>query len=1047
MRRPITWFILLAVLAAGCEGQRLPWQRESSQRPAPVAPVAPQVAAIPDVLTVPPKKMRWALAEAYRLRPDRRFLLAVADVHHLMTSQPRATAAVEFREGRWHVSYRDVSVGTLPPFPNFPDLTAVLSNWVQRLNGQFPLPLASDASAPLPGEIENQISGFAAPNLVAALRQVDRLWNAGKRQPALLASATRALVLLSLQSLDRVQMGDTVPAKGLALLALTRTLTDRDTAREEGLLAQAMGYTRHAQMAAASLPPSDAVRLFLAGDGQGLKALAEGNHATIEARYLWMARLADRKEVNQFYAFRESFFQHPGLILPSLKAGLDMHDFGSNISLSTAVPKVVLAELARELGKPAEGWKEALARRLQSALIAGVYLIDSLSRRAFGLEPPGPAALVHSIAGQIAALSAWLLEPNLAMVINRFESEVEKAAEESRGPFLDEETHRAYFRAFFYSGLFVRGLHYLDYLSSVEAVRGFAGQLGNAGHGAPGDFQRWYRHLADSKEGSADARLFLEDLAGLPHLGAPALRRTFTELQDRVPYGDPVSFAAAKRLVLRMDTRVEHRMSLSTVAHRGLRDLALFETLYRSAIEAGQFGYQQVWYANFTGNQTALMELLRSPEAKAETRAEILGHLEKFGVAGETLRAEYRQLIAEDPGSWKTRSKYVDHLERIKAHAEAREVIEEWLDEYEESSTGFDSIHAHTALARVYYREGRYEEGWAAIEPVVSSWQGGALERAARLLNKLGRKDEAEEMGRRAVGRYPDEPRIRTALAELYWTNGKHVEAAKLLTTASHKLSATDWSYTVAPGFARVFKDRPEDALAAFRVLLAEHIDSMHLKKLGVVIAKEGRHEVAFRMLSQLRSHGGEEVELVLETYRNYKAWKGKEVALAWLKKSFPAQLHNRGSQIVFWAKEYDLLWDLIENPEQGSHAQLVWLMRAAAAMTQGPGKDLHREKLLTYYANSGGDHYHALGRFLLGLATEQEVLSLATDPVKRCQIAFYIGLRAKTEGRYVDASDWLRVAVETGQNNNEEYNQAYHDLHWWVNEGKSLSRLAAEES
>jgi len=106
----------------------------------------------------------------------------------------------------------------------------------------------------------------------------------------------------------------------------------------------------------------------------------------------------------------------------------------------------------------------------------------------------------------------------------------------------------------------------------------------------------------------------------------------------------------------------------------------------------------------------------------------------------------------------------------------------------------------------------------------------------------------------------------------------------------------------------------------------------------------------------------------------------------------------------------------------------------------------LKKSQALSDYCKKGGNGtYHMLTRFLTGLATEKEVLALATDPKKRCEIAYYIGLRAQGEGRYADASDWYRVSIETGLIQNGEYRWAHNTLSKWQSAGKSLARLADE--
>jgi hypothetical protein len=118
-----------------------------------------------------------------------------------------------------------------------------------------------------------------------------------------------------------------------------------------------------------------------------------------------------------------------------------------------------------------------------------------------------------------------------------------------------------------------------------------------------------------------------------------------------------------------------------------------------------------------------------------------------------------------------------------------------------------------------------------------------------------------------------------------------------------------------------------------------------------------------------------------------------------------------------------------------------------------GFANDPHYAELSAYYQGKApakvinpGGRYHALGRFLMGLSTEKEISTYAKDAKSRCEIAYYIGLKAQGEYRYADACDWYRVCVETGLVNNGEYRWAFNTLAAWHAQGKSLARLAAEK-
>ncbi|HDN27827.1 MAG TPA: hypothetical protein ENG03_12200 [Thioploca sp.] len=61
------------------------------------------------------------------------------------------------------------------------------------------------------------------------------------------------------------------------------------------------------------------------------------------------------------------------------------------------------------------------------------------------------------------------------------------------------------------------------------------------------------------------------------------------------------------------------------------------------------------------------------------------------------------------------------------------------------------------------------------------------------------------------------------------------------------------------------------------------------------------------------------------------------------------------------------------------------------------------------------------------------------THKKAECEVAYYIGLQAQTEGRYFEASNWYRIAVETGLIKNGEYRWAYDQLTRWRGDNKSL--------
>jgi len=119
---------------------------------------------------------------------------------------------------------------------------------------------------------------------------------------------------------------------------------------------------------------------------------------------------------------------------------------------------------------------------------------------------------------------------------------------------------------------------------------------------------------------------------------------------------------------------------------------------------------------------------------------------------------------------------------------------------------------------------------------------------------------------------------------------------------------------------------------------------------------------------------------------------------------------------------------------------EYVWFMRAAASAKLGD-KDPHREGLLKYYNIPKDDAAYWAGKFLLGLASESELLTHGKDPTS---VAFALGWKAQCEGRIVDASDWYRVCLEAPPPDNFPRALAIEILGSWIGApSETLSRLS----
>ncbi|MEW6713522.1 MAG: hypothetical protein AB1306_00320 [Nitrospirota bacterium] len=1019
MRNIIALLLIILFLIGGCDKQEALSKNSPSQQKMSVNSSGKPSASTASlsILTAPPEKMKDVIEAAYRLQPDRKFLLAVAEIHNFFSKEEKIEALAEFRNGIWMITYNGMDVGVLPELPDYPDLMGVLLNWGKFLNHKYPLRLSSVSdSLPEGEEINKNLEQFLSHNAISAVKQVDKLWDKGIHHPELLRLATRAMVLINMQKLDYVEIADILPAKTLAVLAVSKTLTDADFLYEESLLAYTIGYSAHASRLAERLPSTSALRHFLTREYKDLEQLAMQKNSSVESKYLWLLHIAEKGDFEAWYQWQELNFQEFFFSLPILKLGLVMNKF----SLDEVIPQQLLyatiLALAQDTDMPD-------FRGIQNK----TYYDKSVKE-----------------ASEISEFMLAVMKGDSSKLTGYLKKGLQQLHQKHKGTFLDADAYASYYQSYFFSALYTLGLHYIDSLSSVEATKEFAEMMGNSGEGIYADFQRWYNDLADAKAGNPNKSRLKEDIAGLPSLGVPAIYRTFNILKSYYDFGEPEMFDLAKKMVKRMDTRVYHRDKFSGITWKALHDLKLTEKLSRSVTETDPMRYhtQQVWFAGFAADEKLLKKLLYSPMLNPESRVVSLWHIEKQRMGDEHyITKEYQRLISEDPNSWEIRNRFQWFLKGLKKYKEARATIMEWIA-LDVTTAGLERVFAYRELAHLYYEEGRYDEGLKAIEPVTDSMQAGVMEIDAMILDKLERTKEAEEVFRKVISRYPDSLRSMALYVKFLWQHGRYAEAAKLIKEWRYPINFSGWQHTIGARFAEVFNERPlDDGLSAFSALVSEGISHWNLQYIPRPVAEAGNNELAFGMQSKLHGNGLGGLMFVTEAYNYLKNWQGKERGLEWIRERVPQHFINTSSVIFFSQAEYDLLWDLIQEPDKGEYPEFVWLLRAAAIKIQKKDKNDQRYKsVLKYFQEHNNGHYQVIGRYLLGLETEKKVLALATDAGKRCEVAYYIGLKSQADGFYGNASDWYHIAVETGQQNAGEYRWAFDILYKWYAKEKSLS-------
>lgn len=882
------------------------------------------------------------MLNAYRLHPDRRFLLAVAQIHSFLSGKKTEEPEVSFQNGHWTIRYAGADAGSLSELPDFDEFLETGSKWARYLGKQYPLHLATVSNSD--PSIEKNLGNFLLPAPLRALYQIEKQWTREK-DGSLLYSAARAYSYLSVQQSDKMEIADAVPAKALAMLILAKTFTSYDTTESECLLGYAMGYTGFAEKKSAALTPTDIVRLFIAQD-ESLRTAATAKDASNKARYLYLAAVSKQNDPELWFRTGRQLFPR-GRTLALMKTGLDV--------------------------------------------IAPVQ-VEAMDMSSITEDVPVEA---------------------------RKDLEAEKKTVESDAIhfFFDMELLSSFYQGYIYSAYFV----------TEDAPAGAGDSLGS-------EYNQWKEDYNLASKLNPPVAIIARDVEGLHKLGGSPILQTLKKFLEGIPSDNQQAFIAIRLIFQRLDTRVLHRANLLDIALYNLRDRNLTQRLSESLLKAAsdENALEKAKSAIFLGRFSDVSDLLGSTQCQAESASRILEYW-NWADKSNAQRIEYGydQLVAKHPDSWDITTTYVDFLREKRDYKKACSVTQTWLDRNNDPDhVGF--THAHIRQSYNYYMAGEFQKGLAVLTPVSDFW--AADRQKALLLNGLGRKEEAEDLARRYVERHPGDIDGRGILVMVYWKNGKYDEAADVL--QKHPVSNPEFYEGVTQPFFDTFQNATIlEIKKAIMSLRAHHMPLWGLQSLPDPFARAGKPEVAFEIASSIQPGASAHETSLIDAYQYLKAYKGKEEASRWLQTLIPPNRRNPLSVKFLYTNNRELLWELIQEPDPKDHPDDVWFFRAVAFALDG-SKDGHRQEVLQYFRQPKQDTRHRMGQYLVGLIDEKELVSLATNASERCSISYCIAAKAQGEGRYLEASDYYRVAIETGVRQTDTWHLSYRTLTDWPNLG-----------
>lgn len=230
--------------------------------------------------------------------------------------------------------------------------------------------------------------------------------------------------------------------------------------------------------------------------------------------------------------------------------------------------------------------------------------------------------------------------------------------------------------------------------------------------------------------------------------------------------------------------------------------------------------------------------------------------------------------------------------------------------------------------------------------------------------------------------------------------------------------------------------------MAAIEALQKRKTDQFALNALANALAGKGRHALAHRVLASLNMTGDRAIATLIRGARQLDRANTDGAGARWLAgKLEPPQMKKLG-MLAYHERADSLLFDVAPNPDgKDSYSDFIWVLRAAALARNPELIDTHGESVKEHFAGKGYSYYHQIGRYLMDLATLDDILALADSPDVSTEVAYYAGLRAQAEGRMRDASDWFRITAELGQTHEGEYHWAVVSLKSWTDGGKYLEQ------
>jgi len=969
----------------------------------------------PQFKPAPPMTLRQALSKIPHphLQLDQRFLQAAIFVRDFPAEPTDQAVTVEFKDGAWSVSNGAQTLGQLPPYPDFTDAMTLLHAEV-RQKAAASSAACDTSSSPL----ASQVTVFDEKTLEDALYSLNKGYRAAATNPADIYLAAQALARLAYLEDDKTGTADALYAKAMALVALAEVMCGRPMPQEESLLAASMGYPGAASKAADKSTARDAWKLYVTRNDSDLERMARLDPDSKSANYFWLRRLGDLDRGTEWLAWIKQHYS--GTTTP-------VYIMDTDLALS---------------GHPAVQLYAFYMPLLVLNALPGTENIK--------------ATPMNPVSDPVAAIS--LFDKGLPYIKNV-----------ATGPYLTAADVSAYYRGFFYTGLYEEGYYLLDLLNSSDDAKQYAQLLSSASGETGQEFYRWYDAAVSNDQGKLMMPVLMQAMSTTKLFSRGLYYNAWSDTAGRTGEWNMGVHSAVWQLATLFDSRADMRWDYGQIL-KWIADFPDYEEAFASLADQESQSAPKVSLSVYAyrGEVQKLLQIANNPALTSDIRVSALVAIPDVKQASQQIRSAYQGIIESYPSDSDAYRHYIQYLDDIEDYPGIEKVARTWLVSQSANDNGFSFDNANVSLADAQAKQGQLDQAWTTISQItfangVTPATGQIVDIENYYARVLGaasyiarlRKDYAlaEYLSHTEADRYASDLNDQMPWVKTLWAEKRYADAAEYLAKWPYPIAAWQWDHVIGVDIGTEFKTDTEAALKAFEAVMnSQPRRARPFDLQGLVLgAGYSNPTVAFALGEALWPPTLKPVnfEGIVQTYEYLKRAKGKDAALAWIKSNLPnnmtAQQQDMAIAMYYGSGNYELLWELVPDPNTTPHSDATWLLRAAAYTQQAALSADQKRALLDHFAKAGDSWYDQLGKYLLKQIGDDAIMDKELDPHALSEASYYAAVRALSEQHYRQAQRWLQVDMDTNQQGNGEFIWGRDLLSYWYMANQSLDALAAK--